>query len=84
MCASSQRAKREACYSPRMTELVLVFCLMSSPTSYREERPQLAGLSPMGCVMQGQIVAQEWLADHPKWTFKAWRCEQNLPRRRAS
>jgi hypothetical protein len=71
-------------YSPVMTELVLVFCLMSSPTSCREERPLLADLSPMGCMVQGQIAAQEWLADHPKWSFKGWRCERNLPRQRAS
>jgi hypothetical protein len=67
-----------------MTELVLVFCLMSSPGACREERPVLADLSPMGCMMQGELVAQEWLADHPKWTLSGWRCEQNLPRRRAS
>jgi hypothetical protein len=67
-----------------MAELVLVFCLMTSPTSCQEERPLMTQLPLMSCMVQGQQYAQEWLADHPKWELSRWRCEQNVPRQRAS
>lgn len=64
-----------------MTELVLVFCLLSSPGSCQEQRPEVPDLSPIACLTQGQQIAQEWLNDHPKWTLSGWRCEENVPRR---
>lgn len=64
-----------------MTELVLVFCLLSSPGSCQEQRPLMPDLSLVGCLTQGQQIAQEWLNDHPKWTLSRWRCEQNVARR---
>lgn len=67
-----------------MAELVIVFCLIASPSSCREERPLLAPLPIMVCMMAGQTAAQEWLVDHPKWSLARWRCEQNLPRRRGA
>jgi hypothetical protein len=65
-----------------MVQLVLIFCLTGSPTSCKEERPVIEQLSLMGCMVQGQQVAQDWLADHPKWSLERWRCEQNVPRER--
>lgn len=67
-----------------MAELVLVFCLVSSPGSCQEERPYLDRLPLAACLVQGQQYATEWLADHPKWALSGWRCEQNVPRQRAS
>ncbi|HEX9490704.1 MAG TPA: hypothetical protein VF930_10490 [Stellaceae bacterium] len=67
-----------------MAELVLVFCLLSSPSSCQEERPSLEQMSLTSCLVQGQQYASDWLADHPKWVLSRWRCEQNLPRQRAS
>jgi hypothetical protein len=32
--------------------------------------------------VQGQQIAQDWLADHPKWMLTRWRCENNIPRQR--
>lgn len=67
-----------------MIELVLVFCLSASPGSCEEQRPLVPDLSLVSCLTQGQQIAQEWLADHPKWTLTAWRCEQNVPRQEPS
>lgn len=55
-----------------MTTLILVVCLMGSPDICRDEAPpQDPGLS---CLMQGEIAAQAWLLEHPKWTLKGWKC----------
>ena len=67
-----------------MAELVLVFCLLSSPTSCQEERPAFEQMSLRDCMTEGQIYAADWLAEHPKWTLSGWRCERNVPRERAS
>ncbi len=65
-----------------MVQLVLIFCLAASPASCREERPVVEQLSLMTCMVQGQQIAQELLADRPKWMLSRWRCEQNVPRER--
>jgi hypothetical protein len=67
-----------------MAQLVLIFCLMGAPGSCREERPLLQQVPLMSCLTQGQHYASEWLADHPKWALSSWRCEHNVPQRRAS
>jgi hypothetical protein len=59
-----------------MISLVLVFCLFTSPTDCQEVRPVLEQeLSPTTCVVEGQQIALDWLAGHPKWTLAGWRCE---------
>ena len=60
-----------------MLSLVLVFCLSVAPADCQEVRPTLDQdlSSPMACVLEGQVVAQDWLADHPKWLLAGWRCE---------
>jgi len=58
-----------------MAQLVLVFCLMASPDSCQEERPFLSPMPLAACLVEGQIYAREWLADHPKWSLARWRCE---------
>jgi hypothetical protein len=39
-------------------------------------------LSLMGCMVQAQQHAAQWLDEHPNWTLARWRCEQNVPRQR--
>ena len=34
----------------------------------------------MACATQGQMVAAQWLSQHPAFTLSRWRCEVNLPR----
>jgi hypothetical protein len=58
-----------------LANLILVFCLTASPSLCQEERPLLEPMPAMACMAQGQQYAQEWLADHPKWTLASWRCE---------
>jgi len=59
-----------------MAMLVLVFCLMSSPSTCREEKPSLAEMPLSVCMVQGQQFASNWQADHPKWQLSGWRCVQ--------
>ncbi len=58
-----------------MVQLVLVFCLLGAPADCHEERPMLEQMTLMGCMVQGQQIAQDFLADHPKWSLSRWRCE---------
>ena len=58
----------------RMAELILVFCLATAPANCQEEKPALADMSLMSCLVQGQQYAADWLAEHPKWTLAGWRC----------
>jgi hypothetical protein len=63
-----------------MVHLVLTFCMLAAQTHCTEERPLVAELSLAACMTQGQQVAQEWLASHPKWMLSRWRCEKDVPR----
>jgi hypothetical protein len=65
-----------------MVQLVLVFCMLASPTDCREERPMLEAMTLTRCMVQGQQIASDWLAEHPNWTLQRWRCENNIPRQR--
>jgi len=67
-----------------MVHMVLTFCMMAWQTHCTEERPYTETLSLIGCMVQGQQVAQDWLNDHPRWMLKGWRCEQNVPRQQQS
>jgi hypothetical protein len=62
--------------------LVLVFCLSAAPADCQEVRPTLAlDLSPLACVVEGQAIARDCLADHPQWALAGWRCEPPSQRR---
>ena len=63
-----------------MATLVLTFCMMAWQAHCTEERPLLQEMSMTTCMLQGQQVAQDWLATHPKWMLTRWRCERNVPR----
>jgi hypothetical protein len=67
-----------------MVSLVLVACMLSWQSHCQEVRPEMPDTTLVGCVVLGQQVAQEWLADHPKWALARWRCEQNKPKERAT
>ena len=56
-----------------MIELVMTVCLLTAPTDCRKERIAAEG-TMMQCMMAGQIAAAEWIATHPKWRLKRWRC----------
>ena len=58
-----------------MVEIVFVFCLLASPAQCQEQHSLSEPLSLMECVVEGQQLAQNWLAEHPKWLLARWRCE---------
>jgi hypothetical protein len=74
------RERREG----RMMSLVIVACLAVWQSHCQEVRPEMPDTTLIGCTVLGQQVAQEWLADHPKWMLSRWRCEWNKPRERAA
>lgn len=52
--------------------LALIVCLAAHLDKCKTVFPEMdEGLS---CAIQGQIVAAQWLADHPKWLLKGWKC----------
>jgi hypothetical protein len=64
-----------------MIQLVLVYCLSADTKSCVEKRLAMENFStPAACTMGAQQRAQEYLAEHPKYTLKSWRCEVNVPR----
>ncbi|MBX5452701.1 MAG: hypothetical protein K6U10_02055 [Acidobacteriia bacterium] len=59
-----------------MVQLVLVFCALAQPQLCREQRPVFdPPLTLMGCITGGQRSAAQWLAEHPNWELRRWRCE---------
>jgi hypothetical protein len=51
--------------------LILVVCLAIAPNICEERTPPVEGVS---CLMQGQLLAAQWIDEHPKWVLKGWRC----------
>lgn len=58
-----------------MIELVITVCLLASPGSCRDERPDFTGDSILSCMTQGQVYAARWLAEHPAYSMSRWRCQ---------
>lgn len=58
-----------------MTVLVLIVCLALPNVGCKEETPAgLEYVTPIGCAVHGELDAQDWLGEHPKYVLKAWRC----------
>jgi hypothetical protein len=63
-----------------MIVLVLVYCLSADTKACLEKRlPAEDFATPAACTMGAQMRAQEYLAEHPKYVLKSWRCEVNVP-----
>ncbi|MBC9178186.1 hypothetical protein [Pseudoroseomonas ludipueritiae] len=63
-----------------MIELVLTVCLLSSPTTCRDEWPEFAGRSLIACMTQGQFQAAQWAERHPAYRIARWRCQPSEAR----
>lgn len=63
-----------------MIELVLLACLATAPSTCQEVRQLSENPTVIGCMIDAQRQAVEWLADHPKWALSRSRCEVNIPR----
>ena len=58
-----------------MVSLILLVCLAASPEICHEERPPVQVVSSSSCIMEGQLIAAEWLEEHPKWMLRGWQCQ---------
>ena len=66
-----------------MIELVIVYCLASDGNTCRETRLPMEDFpTPAACTVGAQPRALQYLAEHPKYTLRSWRCEIDMPRQR--
>lgn len=64
----------------RVVEIAFTVCLLSKPGECKVERQPFDG--PLfACSLLGQQAAVQWIASHPKWRLKAYRCTTLDPRR---
>ncbi len=64
-----------------MIELVLVYCLSSSPDRCVERREALVPpVDMMSCTMRAQMTATDYLEAHPTYRLAGFRCEIDKPR----
>ncbi|HEV7440366.1 MAG TPA: hypothetical protein VGN94_12200 [Methylobacterium sp.] len=56
--------------------ILLSICLLSQPTTCREDRINLSyeASSPFICLRNGQSTIATWQAAHPEWHVARWRC----------
>ena len=59
-----------------MIEIVVMVCMIDAPTQCRDVNLNFAAenITPMQCVMQGQVEMSKWIDEHPGWQVKKWRC----------
>lgn len=75
MCSATSHIEAD------MVQLVLVYCLVASPATCREQRPIIdGGISAMACMVGGQQAGARWVIEHPRWFLARWRCEIGRPR----
>lgn len=55
-------------------DLVLLICLITEPTSCRNESLG-APPAPMACMTAAPAAIAEWSEAHPDWEIRRWRCE---------
>ncbi len=64
-----------------MIELVLVYCLATSPDRCLERREPLEPpMSLIACSLSAQTMALDYVRSHPAYRLKGWRCEIDKPR----
>ncbi len=64
-----------------MIDLVLVYCLATSPDRCLERREPLAPPASLtACSLSAQTTAQDHVRSHPAYRLKTWRCEVDKPR----
>jgi hypothetical protein len=65
--------------------VILSVCLLSSPTTCKEERIQQSAEQrpPIACLVEGQSTVAQWGSAHPQWHIDKWKCVpgDHLPHR---
>ncbi len=61
-----------------MLELVVSVCLVAEPDRCKDVSLvfDADSVTPMQCMMGGQVEAAKWIDEHPKWQLKRWACQQ--------
>jgi hypothetical protein len=62
-----------------MVSLIVIVCLAATPDICREEQPPGYVASATSCAAEGQLIALQWVENHPKWTLRRWRCRSGRP-----
>jgi hypothetical protein len=77
------RRRMSLAESIMLVTLSLVFCLLGQPGHCQTIRPGVedgwSGLA--SCVLRGQLLAAQWLTEHPKWQLDRIRCTPANPPR---
>jgi hypothetical protein len=59
----------------KMVELVLLACLLKSPSHCESHYlPMMVDTSMTGCLFTGQFQVVHWIEDHPDWVVRRWTC----------
>ena len=66
-----------------MITLVMIFCLSGQPADCTEVDRVVPG-SLLGCPLEGQAIAQGWLASHPAYVMRRYACRFATRRERAA
>ncbi len=68
-----------------MITLTLIFCLTAHQRCVeRTMLPYPAFSSLMGCMVAGPQAAAAYLAEHPQWQLRRYRCSAGVPERRGA
>ena len=56
--------------------ILMSVCLVTAPTTCREERVDWSFESAggMACMVRAQEVIAKWHETHPRWKIASWRC----------
>lgn len=59
-----------------MLELVLSVCQIADPSHCKDVRLNFAeeNVTPMQCLMGGQVEIAKWINFHPDWQVAKWSC----------
>jgi hypothetical protein len=57
-------------------ELAASICMISSPLNCRDLTLNFEAdnVTPMACMMNGQIALSQWTNDHPNWRVEKFSC----------
>jgi hypothetical protein len=62
-------------------QLVIVYCLVANANTCIEKRPTFEQeLTQRSCMMNAELLGQQYVEEHPQYRLSGWRCESNVPR----
>ena len=68
-----------------MVTLTLVLCLAAQPRCLEHTVLPFPPFSSLvGCMVAGQQAAAQYLAEHPRWRLRRYRCSVGVPEQRGA